>query len=782
MPINNRYIYICITILCGFLCINLKAQENIKLGIIAISDDTSLTAITFNIRITSNTSPTGKNWQQKAGETNTTLIPKGNYTVIVSNAFQSISKKVFLHHDTVIKLHFQPKQHILEEVIISRNALTIPAGMERINIAEVKKIPSLLGEPDAVKALQFTPGVQTGGEGGTGFFVRGGSVDQNLFLYDGTPLYNVSHMFGLLSVFNPDVVSGVSLYKGGFPAKFGGRLSSVIDVESRDGNRDRATVSGGLGLIASRLTVESPFAKDSTGKNAKGSILISGRRTYADVFTRMINSAKSSNRNFTPIPTYYFYDFNGKLSYFVKPGQKVYISLYTGSDFLKYQENDGLNYKTNWSNTALTAGTKLMLSEKLSLHANIFHTGFLYNIANTTDVYDLTLHSQIRDFGAKADFNYHFRKDSRSFLSFGALALNQQFSPQNIYANANQINLDYEKTSELRSRQLAFYSEYNWNKIEWLLISTGLRTSLYSHKGKNFINPEPRLNLGIAMIKNETASLSFKSAYTGMFQYVHLISNNMASFPTDVWYPVTQNIQPQRSDAVSGGLHVTFGKNKYQAGVEGYYKHFSNVVEYAEGADILMEPDFENNLVTGRGNSYGGEFMFKKQEGKFTGSLAYTLSWSRRQFDAKNNGRVYFANFDRRHILNTTLSYEINKRAEINFAWIFASGNPFTAPIAWYEAATISQEFNVIYPIFGDKNSFRAPTFHHFDANFIWKFRPKSGESNLSISVYNLYNRRNTFFINIYPERDKENNVVNFRKQRTSLLPLIPAVSYNFNF
>ncbi|MEX0967742.1 MAG: TonB-dependent receptor [Bacteroidia bacterium] len=699
----------------------------------------------------------------------------GTYNLVVlSSEHKAFNIQLKLISDTVLLLRLEPLQYELREAVISGKRIGDPVkapqmGMEKMAGKEVEKIPSILGEPDVIKALQTLPGVQGGGEGSSGFFVRGGSHDQNLFLLDNVHLYQVNHLLGLLSVFNADIVDNVTLYKGDFPAQYGGRLSSVMAVETRDGNRDSVVASAAVGLIASKLTVEGPL------KKGQSNFLISGRRTYADLVTRSINWFSRNKESYQPLPNYNFHDLNGKFSFNLNDKNILQFNGYYGDDYLYLRTEEGLDYFNKWGNTMISLAWKSEISKNTSSRVDVFNTRYRYSIESNTDGYISLLKSNISDLGVKVGFfNTTF---SNHKISFGGELIDHHFFPQEVEVEISGLNVHSITGSDHRSQSAAVYINDQWKALRWLELSGGLRLSAYSYGSTRYLNPEPRLSTSMRLHQK----VYYKMAYARMNQYSHLISNSRTSFPTDIWYPATDVIPFQRSDQVSAGFHIKLG-SQWLLTEEVYYKWMNGVVEYAPGADILFQPDLAGQMVTGTGWSYGNEFLLKKSRGRLTGCLAYTLSWAKRQFVEKNLGRTFFANYDRRHVINLTGSYELNERTEIGINWEFASGNPGTLPVGRYSLFGRNRPYGAMstYIItYTDINNIRLPAFHHLDLSLNRKF---SERSSLLISIYNVYYRRNPFYLLMKAQRDDNNQITGFRAEKVSLLPLIPSITYKRKF
>ncbi len=690
--------------------------------------------------------------------------------------FETLTREITLKKNTRLNVQLQETTNRLNEVVVEsqRNSfqerLTTPQmSMETLTTREAKLLPALFGEVDIIKTLQLKPGIQSGGEGSSGLFVRGGSNDQNLVLLDDALVYNPSHLFGFFSVFNPDAVRGVELYKGGFPAQFGGRLSSVLDVKLREGNRNENDVSGGVGLIASRLTLEGPIQK------GKSSYLVSGRRTYVDVFTRMINKAKESDPDWSPIPDYYFYDFNAKASFDLSENDRLFISGYYGRDFFKfYDENFDFNF--NWGNRVASARWMHQFSPRFFVNTTFSASNYEYQIKNELDIYTFNLTSNITDLTAKTDFEYI--TSEKHHLRFGAAVTDHRFVVGRIEANSQDGSVNVGTGNTYRGQEYGVYASDDWTLSPVFTVSYGLRLSGFLNSGKNFLGLEPRA----AASYRFSESLTLKGNFTRMYQYVHLISNSGASLPTDIWYPSTPGVNPQRSDQFALGLTKLI-KDKYLLSTEAYYKKMTRQLDLRDGAEIFANTELEKEFVFGTGDSYGQEFYVEKKDGKTTGWIGYTLSWSNRTFPDINNGKTFPTRFDRRHDLSVVAIHQLNKRINATATFVYGTGNAYSLPVQRFIFQDVEGEDYTVIPVYPERNSFRLAAYHRLDLGLVYKLRPKRGSSDLTFSVYNVYNRRNPYFVFFETIRDEESDqITGFVAKQVSLFPVIPSVTYNFKF
>ncbi|MEQ7800738.1 TonB-dependent receptor [Pedobacter sp. ASV1-7] len=709
-------------------------------------------------------------------------LPQGNYTITV-NAIGSKSYRttINLQKNTSLNVAIEDDLNELETVTITSNATkrnidNPQMGMERLSINETKNVPVLLGERDVIKTLQLLPGVKTSGEGSGGFFVRGGSADQNMILLDEAPVYNASHLLGFFSTFNSDAIKNVTLYKSGMPAQYGGGLSSVLDVKMNDGNNQKYGVSGGVGLIAARINVEGPIQKE------KSSFLISARRTYADMFLKL--SSDSAVRD----AKLYFYDVNLKANYILGDKDRLFVSGYFGKDVLGSDNLIGIN----WGNTAATLRWNHVFSNKLFSNTSLIFSNYNYKIQSTDDESSLTLFSQIRDWNFKEDLQWY--ANEKNTVSFGLNSIYHTIKPGEVQATGNSglISQDLQNRYSLEN---AIYASNTWKASNALSFTYGLRVSAFSILGKGdyytlddggnvtgttsykkgefvktYVNLEPRIAAALQL--NESTAL--KASYVRNAQNLHLVSNSNASSPTDRWVASTNIIKPELSDQVSLGYYKNLGNDNYELTVETYYKTLQNQIDYRNGADIYTNKPIETQLLYGKGRAYGAEFLLKKKNGKLTGWIAYTISKSERQIDGINDNNWYNARQDRTHDISLVSMYQLNKKWSLSANWVFATGNAVTFPIGKYKLLGHSY-FN-----FSERNADRMPSYHRLDlgATKLLK-QTKKFSSELNFSLYNAYGRENAYRITF---RDKETDPNRTEAVRTTLFKFVPSISYNFKF
>ena len=648
-------------------------------------------------------------------------------------------------------------------------------GKIEVSIADVKKLPVLFGEVDILKTLQLLPGVQGGSEGTTGFYVRGGGPDQNLILLDGATVYNASHLFGFFSVFNGDAVKNFELYKGGYPANYGGRLSSVIDINLKEGNTNKLGVEGGIGLIASRLTIQGPLVKD------KCSFIISARRTYVDVFTRAYNKSQASDPSYNPIPDYYFYDLNAKFNYILDSANRVYLSGYFGRDVFGFNRSP-FNFSFDWGNATGTARWNHLFSPKMFLNTTATYTNYQYTLGSATDIFNFQIGSSIEDWTLKEDFDY--APNIAHNIKFGGHITYHTFGVGRFQLGSTDNSLNFHNNNTLYGADEAIYGSDDWTVSEPLKINYGVRLSAFNYKGTSQFTPEPRI---AARYKTGDVS-SIKISYTRMSQYVHLISNSGASLPTDVWYPSTNNVKPQQADQVAAGYTTLLFGDKITVTDELYYKWLYNQVDFKDAAQLFLNPHLEDQFIYGNGWSYGNELFIQKSEGRLTGWIGYTLAWSYRHYDSLPAPfQTIKPKYDVRHDLKIVGIYEISKRLSFSMSFIYNTGTLTTMPTGYAAIQGIDYSSARITPVYNDgRDNYRMPYYMRLDLGLVWKFHPKWGESDLSFSIYNALNRRNPYFIYIQTELAKLPGGLAIPSKNTgqmvSLFPIIPSVTYNFKF
>ncbi|MEJ8757442.1 TonB-dependent receptor [Pontibacter sp. H259] len=684
-------------------------------------------------------------------------------TITLANAPQTITLKL------------QPTDNQLQEVVIEANTLRQKLtdnrmSVEQLSTREAKLLPAIFGEVDLIKTLQLKPGVQSGGEGSSGLYVRGGGADQNLVLLDDALIYNPSHLFGFFSVFNPDAIRSVELYKGGFPAQFGGRLSSVLDVRMNEGNNEKLEVNGGLGLISSRLSIDGPIVKD------KATFLVSARRTYVDSFTRILNKLNEGKKDYNPIPDYYFYDFNARLNYSPTPKDQITLSGYYGRDFFNFDDDD-FNFSFNWGNTLGVLNWRHAYNSRFYSNTSLSVTGYQYNIRNQIDVYSFNLRSDVNDITLKTDYDWLI--NDKHTLKLGVSATNHRFTVGRLNFDSDDDLQNFSAGNHYTASEFGAYVSNDFRVNARLALNSGLRVSGIYNQGKLYAALEPRA----AVRYNVTENTTIKASYASMMQYIHLVANSGASLPTDIWYPSTARVKPQRSQQVAAGVSQLFGDGKFLLTNEVYYKWMRRQIDFRDGANLFVNDSLENEFLFGKGESYGNELYLEKIKGRTTGWIGYTLSWTYRQFDDINEGRRFPTRHDRRHDLSVVALHQLNKRLSLTGAFVYGTGNAFSLPVARFAFQDVDNDEPTVIPIYSDRNSFRLAASHRLDLGVVWKLKPKRGEADLTFNAYNAYNRRNPYFVYFEQvEDEEEKQTIGFKAKQVSLFPVIPSVTYNFKF
>lgn len=710
-------------------------------------------------------------------------LEKGTYTIEFSAiGLQSKTEEVALDKDIKLNIFLEDEIKNLEGVVVSaqskgRSISSPQMGVEKLSTKEIKNIPVLLGERDILKTIQLLPGIKSAGEGNSGFYVRGGAGDQNLILLDEAPVYNASHLLGFFSTFNSDAVKDMTVYKGGMPAQYGGRLSSVIDIKMNDGNNQDYNVSGGVGLISTKLNIEGPLQKD------KSSFLLTGRRTYADMFLQLSNDSTIKQNKI------YFYDLNAKLNYQLSDKDRIYLSGYFGKDVLGV----GKTFSIDWGNGTGTLRWNHIFNRKLFSNTSLIFSNYKYKISIESGGDDFDIFSQIQDWNLKQEFQWY--ADSRNNIRFGFNTIYHTITPGEVRAYESRSVNSTALQKRYSWENAAFFTN-TWKASDKVNFTYGIRFSSFSILGKGdyyaidnegkvtdtfsynrgkfvktYANLEPRLAASYVFNPNT----SVKAAYVRNVQNLHLVSNSTSANPTDKWIANTNIIQPEISDQVSVGYYQDLFGKKIELSVETYYKTMQNQIDYRDGADIFANSDaIESQLLFGKGRAYGIEWLLKKKAGKLTGWLAYTLSKTEKKIIGINNDQWYNARQDRTHEVAIVVSYQLNKKWTLSANWVFYTGDAVTFPAGKYRI----NDRTVFY--YTERNSYRMPDYHRLDLGATWVLKQKKRfSSELTFSLYNAYGRENAYTINF---RDSKDDPDKTEAVRYALFKFIPSVSYNFKF
>ncbi|MCD9616354.1 TonB-dependent receptor [Chryseobacterium gleum] len=708
-------------------------------------------------------------------------LPEGNYTLIISNpGYKDFEQQIKVDQNIKLDLPLIPQEtetKVIDEVVVTaikkdKNLTSAQMGAETLNIKSIEKLPVLFGEKDVMKTIQLLPGIKSNGEGSSGFSVRGGATDQNLILLDEAPVYNASHLLGFFSTFNSDALKDASIIKGNSPAQYGGRLSSVLDVKMKDGNNKDYNVNGGIGLISSRLSVEGPIQKE------KSSFIVSGRRTYADLFLKTSKDYKDNKL--------YFYDLNLKANYQINENNRIYLSGYFGRDVLGL----GDTFNTDWGNTTATLRWNSIISSKLFSNTSFIYSNYDYKISLKNDDTVFDLNSKIRDWNLKQDFTwfagnkhsvkfglqsiYHtLTPSSASGTTVSSFARNPRYS----WENAVYINDDYKATEKLTinyGARLSMFSLLGGDTFN--TYENGILTdSKFLEKGKfgkTYVNLEPRISANYRI--NEVSSV--KGGYSRNTQNLHLLSNSNSGNPTDQWIGSSYTVKPEIADQISLGYSRNFNNNNYELNAEVYYKDMKNQIDFKNGAQIGFDTgaDVESELLFGKGRAYGLELIAKKKSGKLTGWISYTLSKTERKINGINNNEWYNARMDKTHDLSIVATYQLNPKWSFSGLFVYSTGNAVTFPTGKYElnGQTIFQ--------YSNRNADRMPAYHRMDLSATYE--PSSNKrfrGSWTFGIYNLYGRENAYTINFEDNPDRPGTT---RAMQTSLFRWVPNITYNFKF
>jgi CarboxypepD_reg-like domain/TonB-dependent Receptor Plug Domain len=721
-------------------------------------------------------------------------LDEGDYEIQVSHvSYMGRVVPVSLRNNQTLNFDLLSKSALINEVVLyskKRDGNVKNAQMGKIDLTmnQVRAIPAFMGEVDILKAIQLLPGVQSAGEGNAGFYVRGGGPDQNLIMLDDAVVYNTGHLFGFFSIFNGDAIKNVSLIKGGMPAQYGGRLSSVLDVTMKEGNINKFQTEGGIGLIASRFSVQGPIKKE------KASFIVSARRTYIDALVKPFVSKSSSFYG----SGYYFYDLNAKVNYRFSDKDRLYLSGYFGRDVFDFR-NSKRSFNTNipWGNSTATLRWNHVFNRRLFANTTAVYNDYNFKFSAAQENFEIGLSSGIRDMTIKSDFDYYPLPNHK--LKFGGLITHHKFIPNVVTGRQDSIQFSPNNEGAKYAMEAAVYIQDDWEIGEKLKINYGLRWSSFNQVGpymlytrdvngnkldsnfysrlqtvKSYGGLEPRMTIRYAL--GDESSL--KAAVTRNYQYIHLVTNAGTTLPTDLWVPSTYMVRPQLSWLYSAGYFRNFADNRYETSIEVYYKDMRNQVEYKEGyTPSLADP--EEEFVFGKGWSYGAEFFVNKTRGRMTGWIGYTLSWTWRKFEQLNSGVRYPARYDRRHDISVVSNYDAGKKWKLGAVFVYGTGNAITLPERFYVInGVLTQEYSNL-------NQYRMKAYHRMDFSATYTPVPKKKRkftSSWVFSVYNVYSRLNPYFLYFDQEGSIATNDLQVSTKQVSLFPVLPAVTWNFKF
>ena len=712
-------------------------------------------------------------------------VPKGNYTVEVSYVgYETISKKIALNKPVKLDLDLKTAANEIKEVIVSTqrkdaNVTLNRMSAQQVSISTIRRMPALMGEVDLLKAVQLLPGVVSAGEGTSSFSVRGGGIDQNLIVLDEATIYNASHMMGFFSVFNNDAIKNMTLYKGDIPASYDGRLSSLLDIQMRDGNSKKFSGSGGIGLISSRLTLEGPIGSDKT------SFIVSARRTYADLFMKL-SSNEDINTN-----QLYFYDFNAKINHRIDDNNRIFLSGYLGQDLFK---NKDVGF--SFGNAALTGRWNHLFSPKLFSNYSLNYSRYNYGLKSSmSNESNFDWKYNMRDVSLKADFSYFMTPENT--LKFGYNAILHNLNPGTVKSTGGATRFDDYLLPDINAFEHALYISDEYQVSKRFAVKAGLRLTAFSSIGsgtvynydnnyvaidstvyksgeviKTFYRLSPRV--GVTYLLDNHSSV--KANYARTNQFLQMASNSTAGTPLDLWFTAGKNIEPQICNQYAVGYFRNLQNNELEASVEMFYKDMQNTVDFRDHAQLLLNRKLDGELRFGRSRSYGAEFQIQKNQGKLTGWISYTYSRAEHTIQGINNNETYLAPYDRPNTVYVVANYELSNRISFGANFVYATGLPVTYPIARMEFG------DAILPVYSKRNEYRMPDYHRLDVSLTWKPKAKkqhawSGEWNFS--VYNVYGHKNAWAINFVNDPD---TAFKTKAEMTYLFTFVPSITYNFKF
>ncbi len=717
-------------------------------------------------------------------------LPAGTYTI-------SYTYVGYTSQESVMKIEANLKKNVemvsndimAKEVVViaqrsDKNVESTDMGRVELNMENVKKLPALLGEVDVMRAIQLLPGVMSAGEGNSGFYVRGGGPDQNLVLLDNAVVYNPGHLFGFFSIFNGDIIKNTTLIKGGMPANFGGRSSSVLDISMKEGNMKKWHADGGIGILASRLTIQGPIKKE------KCSVIVSARRTYVDLFSKAL--LKNYKGGSLAGNSYYFYDLNGKINYKFSDKDRLFLSGYFGRDAFSFKDQGGsFDANLKWGNATATMRWNHLFNDKLFMNTSLIYNN--YNFDATAGFGDILfkLKSGVRDVNGVIDFDYF--PTITNAVKFGVNYTHHGFTPSITTGKVGDITFDVQANKLKVAHEYAAYILDDIAVTDWLKLNVGLRFSGFTFTGpfkkfyrnngvidtveftrsdniKTYGGLEPRFSSRFRINNN----ISIKAGITVNKQYMHLVSNSTTTLPFDVWVPSTDRVKPQTVVQYSLGYFQNYKDDMFETSIEAYYKDMSNQIEFGESYVAQIDQDPENGFTFGKGQAYGFEFFVKKAKGKFTGWVGYTLSYTWRKFPELNNGVKFPAKYDRRHDLSVVLQWDVTKKLNLSTVFVYGTGNTTTLPIGrYFIGGQIVNEY-------GDRNGYRLVPYHRWDVSLTYVIKDKKWYSDIAVSIYNVYSRKNPYFIYYSVDGSASQGNLDVKAKQVSLFPILPSITWNF--
>lgn len=724
-------------------------------------------------------------------------------TIIVRHlGYKSVVLKLLPLSDSTVNIELVALIHQLEEIEIGPDPEVMdPGNSYTVSNTVINQAPALLGEKDVMKAMQLLPGVQRGVEGSTAFYARGGGADQNLIISDDATIYNANHLFGFMSVFNADAIKNVKFYNGSFPARYGGRVSSVTDIQTKDGNKQRPNIVGGLGILSARLTLDGPIVTN------KSSYLFSARRSFIDLLSKPFMPKENKE-------SYRLFDVNAKVNFILNEHNALFISGYIGGDKLltkEYRDREQYSIRAKtalgWINQNISMRWNHMFSEKIFNNISLIGSHYNFYIEDTYQREGLNsnsiyteLNSGIDDYSVKQDLDYYFSNNHT--FKIGTLLRRHEFSPRIFYTRDEILADEKSVRQKYNASEFSGYFEDAWKISEKVSLDIGLRYSYYRIKEKQYSRIEPRAHIYYTL----KSGLKVDAGYTRTNQFMHLLSNTGVGLPTDLWVPATTTAPPQQGDHLSAGIYKSFVDGKYGVSIETYRRCLKNIISYSQDAEFLdaeetsKEIQWEENITSGKGESYGTELFVEKKNGKVTGWLSYTIAWAIHQFDEINNGKPFFPKYDSRHNMVIYFNFKFSEKINFSSSWMYSTGNAFTIPQAYYhgnfatgtETRTAIMPTKVAYPLieediatvpyFGSKNSYRAEPYHRLDISIQFHKKKKKYHRYWEFGLFNAYNRKNPFYYYLEASNDYVNKGQRIDLKKKSLFPIIPSITYNFKF
>lgn len=774
-------------LLCCCVVFSVAAQERVTLNGYLKDSLTGETLIGANLQVVGQ----GKGVQSNQYGFYSISLEKGMYRLMVSFiGYQTAELTIDLKKDIQQNILLLPNTAVINNVtVIARkrenNVKTAQMGKIELSMNTAKALPAFLGEVDPLKTLQLLPGVRNAGEGNAGFYVRGGGPDQNLILLDDAVVYNTGHLFGFFSIFNADAIKNVTLIKGGMPAQYGGRLSSVVDVAMKEGNNNKTQIDAGIGLIASRFSIQGPLKKN------KASYILSARRTYVDLLAKPFISKESEFYG----SGYYFYDLNAKMNYRFSEKDVLYLSGYFGRDKFAFNNTQrSFSTRIPWGNSTATLRWNHVFNKKLFANTTAVYNDYKFELAGRQNDFNINLSSGIRDLNLKTDFDFYPVPEHK--LKFGVQYTHHSFLPNIVSGSQDSVIFEPNNASRKLANEYAVYIQDDWELSDKIKVNAGLRYSVFQQIGrytfydrdadgnkldsvvygrgqtvKAYGGFEPRLTIRYALSELS----SFKAAVTRNIQYIHLVTNAGTTLPTDLWVPSTIRVRPQTGWQYAAGYFKNFNNGMFETSLEVYYKTMNNQIEYKEGYTPSLK-DPEEEFVFGKGWSYGAELFINKVRGRFTGWIGYTLSWTWRRFKDLNDGLKYPSRYDRRHDMSIVGTYELSKKWKVSSVFVYGTGNATSLPERFYfVGGVLTQEYSRI-------NAYRMKPYHRMDLSFTYTPFPKKVRKYTSswvFSLYNAYSRLNPYFIYFDQEGQASNGDLRVTARQVSLFPVIPAVTWN---